>query len=87
MFSLLRLTVENKTSLSAPRVNPAGANHGKPIASFKAKAPKTATDGGTLTFVIVVGSVIITSGKYAAANDESKPRFKKEDTVFVTSIS
>ena len=62
------------SATNAPLEKPAGANHGWAIASLRPKAPSTATDGGTCTLVFVVGSVTITSGKYAAAKLESRLR-------------
>ena len=72
------------TLSSAPRVNPAGANHGWATESFRDIAPITATEGGTLTLVFVVGSPTITSGKYAAANDVFSALPWKSSTVLVT---
>ena len=74
---LLSLTDVDSTADNTPLFLPAGAAQGAAILSFKEYAPKTATDGGTLTNPLVEGSLIVTSGKYAAAKDVFKFLFLK----------
>ena len=54
------------TKDNEPLLNPAGANHTFALASLNPIAPSAATEAGTLTCVLLIGSSMFTSGKYVA---------------------
>ena len=66
LFPAVNLAFVLTTVESAPLLNPAGANHGYETLSLKPNAASAATEAGKETGLPVLGSVMLTSGKYVA---------------------